>query len=163
MSSIRIGVASQIKKYRRMAMPRLTQAQLAEKMGVETTTVWRWENGLSFPEPSSMESLARIFGISIHELMGGADNAPPSYDALLAALNEKQKENLQLKSENQRLSEILLKIPPEFFARLAVRPLSDPGARIAWAFLSGDISQLKEPQLQDQLKSALGKVGEKIE
>jgi len=47
----------------------LTQAQLAEKMGVTDKAVSKWERDLSCPDVSSLPRLAEIFGISVDELM----------------------------------------------------------------------------------------------
>lgn len=49
----------------------LTQDQLAEKMGVSSQAVSKWENDLSCPDISLLPSLADLFGISIDELLRG--------------------------------------------------------------------------------------------
>lgn len=41
---------------------RLTQRQLAEQLGVTSTTVYRWEKGLSKMSESSKYRTAEIFG-----------------------------------------------------------------------------------------------------
>ncbi|WP_055075021.1 helix-turn-helix transcriptional regulator [Pseudanabaena sp. 'Roaring Creek'] len=48
----------------------VTQAQLAEALGVERNTVVRWENGRSIPklEPCQTKKLCKLLGISIDEL-----------------------------------------------------------------------------------------------
>lgn len=47
----------------------LTQAQLAEALGVSDKSVSRWENGKTMPDLSIYESLCEIFGIQISELL----------------------------------------------------------------------------------------------
>lgn len=47
----------------------LTQAQLAETLGVSDKSVSRWENGKTMPDLSIYESLCEIFGIQISELL----------------------------------------------------------------------------------------------
>lgn len=47
----------------------LTQAQLAETLGVSDKSVSRWENGKTMPDLSNYESLCEIFGIQISELL----------------------------------------------------------------------------------------------
>lgn len=178
-------IGERIARLRLAHRPRLTQEELAELVGVERNTVYRWEKGESYPEAKHMEALAKVLEVTIHELVGpeasnedekinqAVDYARKLLESVEItrakrhssedSLSKLQKENEDLKAENQRLTKVLLKIPPEFFARLSVRSPGDLGAQIAWAFLSGDISPLKEPPLQGQLKSALGKAKGKTE
>ena len=50
---------------------RLTQAQLAEKIGVSDKAVSKWETGKGLPDISLVEPLARSLGVSVMELMNG--------------------------------------------------------------------------------------------
>ena len=47
---------------------RLTQEQLAEKLGVTSKSISRWENGRTMPDISLFEPLCDELGISINEL-----------------------------------------------------------------------------------------------
>ncbi|MBQ9624916.1 MAG: helix-turn-helix transcriptional regulator [Clostridia bacterium] len=47
----------------------LTQADLADKMGVTDKAVSKWERDLSYPDLSSLPKLAEIFEMSVDELM----------------------------------------------------------------------------------------------
>ena len=47
----------------------MTQADLAEKVGVTDKAVSRWERGLGFPDINTMEPLADALGVSLLELM----------------------------------------------------------------------------------------------
>lgn len=47
----------------------MTQAELAEKMGVTDKAVSKWERDLSFSDVSSIPKLAEIFGVSVDTLM----------------------------------------------------------------------------------------------
>ena len=49
----------------------LTQAELAEKLYVSDKTVSKWENGNGYPDISLLEPIARIFDVSITELLSG--------------------------------------------------------------------------------------------
>ena len=49
----------------------LTQAELAEKIGVSSKTVSKWETGKGLPDISLLQPLARALGISVIELMNG--------------------------------------------------------------------------------------------
>ena len=47
---------------------KMTQHQLAEKMGVAPQSVSKWENAVAMPDISSLPLLAEIFGVSIDDL-----------------------------------------------------------------------------------------------
>jgi len=48
------------------------QADLAEKLGVETETISRFERGLALPSLERLDEMAHILGISIAELLSSA-------------------------------------------------------------------------------------------
>ena len=50
---------------------KMTQEQLAERIGVCGKTVSKWETGRGFPDISLLEPLASAIGISVIELLGG--------------------------------------------------------------------------------------------
>ena len=47
---------------------RLTQEQLAEKLGIGAQSVSKWENAVAMPDITLLPLLAEIFGVSIDEL-----------------------------------------------------------------------------------------------
>ena len=47
----------------------MTQEQLAEKLGVSNKTISKWENGTSDPSTSNLFALAKLYGISVEELL----------------------------------------------------------------------------------------------
>lgn len=49
----------------------MTQAELAEKMGVTDKAVSKWERDLSCPDVATLPRLAELFGITVDELMQG--------------------------------------------------------------------------------------------
>ena len=49
----------------------LTQAELAERIGVSSKTVSKWETGKGLPDISLLQPLATALGISLIELMNG--------------------------------------------------------------------------------------------
>ena len=55
-----------IKEYRKARG--MTQAELAEQMGVGRTTITMWEIGEHLPSAAQLPQLARIFGCKIDEL-----------------------------------------------------------------------------------------------
>ena len=76
MDQIKIGrfVASQRKERG------LTQAQLAETLGVTDRAVSKWENGKSLPDYSVLPSLCDALGISVNELLCGEKIAMENND-----------------------------------------------------------------------------------
>ncbi len=49
----------------------LTQAELAKKLSVSDKTVSKWETAKGYPDISLLEPIARVFDISITELISG--------------------------------------------------------------------------------------------
>lgn len=47
----------------------MTQAALAEKLGVTDKAVSKWERGISYPDISQFPKLANVFGLTIDELV----------------------------------------------------------------------------------------------
>lgn len=50
---------------------KLTQAELAEKIGVSSKTVSKWETAKGLPDISLLQPLSQALGISVIELMNG--------------------------------------------------------------------------------------------
>lgn len=61
-----INIGSTIKALRKEN--KLTQEQLAEKIGVSFQAVSKWENGIALPDITLLPKLAQLFGISIDKL-----------------------------------------------------------------------------------------------
>ncbi len=51
----------------------MTQEELASKLYVSSKAVSKWETGQGFPDISLIEPLAEVLGISVIELLSGAD------------------------------------------------------------------------------------------
>ncbi len=49
---------------------KMNQSDLAEILGVERSTISRWESGASTPPVSMVEKLSALFGVSLDMLMG---------------------------------------------------------------------------------------------
>ena len=69
-----MGLADNIKRLRTNAD--LTQAKLAEMVGVTRATVTQWETGRSQPRMGAIEKLAEVFGVSLAALV--SDNTLPA-------------------------------------------------------------------------------------
>lgn len=48
---------------------KMTQAELAERVGVGRSTVTKWENGDAIPRPKILIKLSRMFGCRIEDLI----------------------------------------------------------------------------------------------
>ena len=56
----------------------MTQANLAEKLGVTNKTISKWENGKCMPDYNVVQSLCDELGITSAELMDAEENEPDS-------------------------------------------------------------------------------------
>lgn len=63
-----------IKKHRETA--KLKQAELAEKIGISTVTLSRYENGEREPRVTELRKMSEIFGCTIDELVGKNPTQP---------------------------------------------------------------------------------------
>ncbi len=75
---------------------KLTQDQLAEKLGITAQAVSKWENDQSCPDIWVLPKLAEIFGISTDELLG--HNAPKTHEA--EVVEEIESEGIHLQKGN---------------------------------------------------------------
>ena len=66
---------------------KITQSELAEKLGVTDRSISNWENGKNMPDLSLFKPLCDILGITINELMSGENINEQEY-------NQKLEENL---------------------------------------------------------------------
>ena len=75
----------------------LTQEELAEKLGVSSQAVSKWENDLSCPDIMLLPSLAKIFDTTVDELLSGKKE-------------ERPEARLFLPSERKSFDELMLRI-----------------------------------------------------
>lgn len=55
----------------------MTQAELARRLDIERTTVWRWETGRQKPESAdNVANFARVLGINLDEALAAASLRP---------------------------------------------------------------------------------------
>ena len=47
----------------------LTQKELAERLDVEPQTVSKWERGMGVPDTSLLVPLAKIFGVTVEDIL----------------------------------------------------------------------------------------------
>lgn len=78
----------------------LTQARLAEALGITDRAVSKWETGKSMPDASLMLPLCDILGISINELLSGERIEMENYNRIaeenLVELKRQQEEHVKL-------------------------------------------------------------------
>lgn len=74
---------------------KITQSELAEKLGVTDKSVSNWENGRNLPDASLYEPLCDVLGISINELISGRKLNENEYQ-------KKLEENIMLLNENTK-------------------------------------------------------------
>ena len=77
----------------------MTQAELADKMGVTDKAVSKWERDLSLPDTASLPRLAEIFDVSLDELMS----------VQLSTAEEPVNEKEEGKKERKKLLRLILK------------------------------------------------------
>ena len=103
----------------------LTQAQLAEILGVSNRTVSRWETGVNMPDFDVLIEIAEFYGVPVQDILEGEQNmnatVPDNHDMLLAADYTNQ--------EKQRLNRIMrIFFLAAIAAIIAVLVLSETGA-----------------------------------
>lgn len=73
-----------------------TQAELAEKIGVDTETVSRFERGSNLPSLSRLETLASVLGVPLSKLIAQSSHQPNTQAEVitewLAALESNDRE-----------------------------------------------------------------------
>ena len=80
----------------------LTQASLAEKLGITDRAVSKWERGLAMPDSSIMLELCNVLGITVNELLSGEVIEMENY-------NKKAEENLiEMKKQKEQSDKRLL-------------------------------------------------------
>ena len=82
----------------------MTQAALAEKLGISDRAVSKWENGKSMPDTGIMLELCGFLKINVNELLSG--------EKIMAELYNKQAEDnlLAMKRELESKNRLLLRI-----------------------------------------------------
>lgn len=68
--------AARLLKYRKVNG--YSQEELAEKIGVSRQAISKWERGESSPDTDNLIALARLYGITIDELINGTEKVQPS-------------------------------------------------------------------------------------
>lgn len=91
----------------------MTQAQLAQKLGVSDKSVSKWERGVCLPDVSLFQDICGILGISINEFFAGEDIAREAVEEqseknILAILKDSVHRNSKLKKTIKSLVAVLV-------------------------------------------------------
>ena len=75
-----LNIGKTISHYRKMNS--LTQTELADKLGISTQAVSKWEQEVTYPDIALLPEIAEIFCISIDELFGKSIDKEPVFDVV---------------------------------------------------------------------------------
>ena len=89
---------------------KITQSELAEKLGVTDWSVSNWENEKNMPDLPLFKSLREILNITINELLSGGKINKDNYQEKLEEniINTINNSNKKLEQKNQLIGLILL-------------------------------------------------------
>ncbi len=114
----------------------LTQAQLAEKLGITDRAVSKWETGKSLPDASSMLELCAILGVTVNDLLSGEVVSMENYNeqmekSLIEMIRQKEQSDKRLLT-----MEIVIGLTSAvfFFAMIAVGIIFMMLEKPIWAF-----------------------------
>lgn len=69
-----------------LSMNNMTQAELAKRLNVGTTSVYNWCNGIKNPRMNKVDAMCRIFGCRRIDLVTDTDLEPAEQDSLRECL-----------------------------------------------------------------------------
>lgn len=90
-------LSEKIKRYRKAL--NISQARLAEMIGMSQQAVAKWETGKAEPDSATLKKLASIFGTTIDDLLGNISNDddwPPEAKVLFRDVKKLTPEQLEL-------------------------------------------------------------------
>ncbi|MBO4953782.1 MAG: helix-turn-helix transcriptional regulator [Clostridia bacterium] len=73
-----MNLGEHIQQYRKES--RLSQEELAEKVGVSRQAVSKWESNQSVPDLEHILTMSELFGVSVDELLKGKRDNPSGHD-----------------------------------------------------------------------------------
>ncbi|MCR4594430.1 MAG: helix-turn-helix domain-containing protein [Clostridiales bacterium] len=88
---------------KRRKMKNMTQAQLAEALGITDRAVSKWETGRSLPDAGIMLELCSLLEISVNELLSGEELEMTNYNEMA------EKNLLEMKKQKEESDKRLLK------------------------------------------------------
>jgi len=82
----------------------LTQASLADKLGITDRAVSKWETGKSLPDASIMIELCNLLGITVNELLTGEHITMDDY------MNKAEENLLEMRRKVEQRDKLLLSV-----------------------------------------------------
>jgi transcriptional regulator with XRE-family HTH domain len=67
------SIGQAIRRIRESKQPKMSQAELAKRLGLRNTAVSNWENGHNIPQAKDLPLIAKVLGVSINSLTEGTD------------------------------------------------------------------------------------------
>ena len=92
----------------------LTQEQLAEKLGVTSKSISRWENGNTMPDYSLLKDLCNELDINVNELLSGEKIKGNDY------MNKSEENLIKLRKQIDKRKKILTIISYVFIAIIII-------------------------------------------
>ena len=92
----------------------LTQEQLAEKLGVTSKSISRWENGNTMPDYSLLKDLCNELDINVNELLSGEKIKENDY------MNKSEENLIKLRKQIDKRKKVLTIISYVFMAIIIV-------------------------------------------
>ena len=92
----------------------LTQEQLAEKLGVTSKSISRWENGNTMPDYSLLKDLCNELDINVNELLSGEKIKVNDY------MNKSEENLIKLRKQIDKRKKVLTIISYVFLAIIIV-------------------------------------------
>lgn len=92
------NLLSEVIKHYRKAL-NMSQANLAEMIGMSQQAVAKWESGKAEPDSATLKKLASIFGITVDQLLGNTkleDDWPPEAKVLFRDMKKLTPEQFEL-------------------------------------------------------------------
>ena len=83
---------------------KLTQTELADKLGITDKAVSKWERGIAMPDSSIMLEVCEILGVSINELLSGERLSAENY------VHKAEEKLLSIQQEKERSDKKLLRL-----------------------------------------------------
>lgn len=96
MANLSKNLGQRIKELRKLN--KMTQAQLSECIGMETTNLCKLENGSHMPKEENIEKLAEVFNVPIKELFdfGHVKSCEKLQQELISVIKNSSQKDLEL-------------------------------------------------------------------
>ena len=96
MSQVEQQLGKRVAQLRQLAG--LTQAECAEKVGVATETISRFERGAAVPSLARIEKVAGVLGVGLHELFIFREGTPKdeAVERLMARVRSREAQDIEV-------------------------------------------------------------------